>query len=426
MALEQVRFHGIPRVQSAEGSLTVDMRFSDCFKPKSDDVVLLIPVGWTNFTQSRAKLQANGQTTAIFPTDNLVSESPDSTFQLIYVQKGVACGASTPFSIGIPYDDDSLDYDSIDVNTLLINNRATKGRGVQPELELDLETGEHRNNRESNNLQARLEPIPSEKEGETHNDRKSEVQETRELSTVSKFHRSNNELYTSIDDESFVITEMPSSHPETRPGENDLQMMLTQVSRERDEYCKLFRRERIIAQQQEKKHEDLKREYDSTAHENNELKEKLLQTETELKILRESIDLQGTHLVTTKGNSLQVVEIGKKDNNHELGVHGTGESCDDIVRDIIRRPPAYCPPSALLLPSTASLTAGTDLKCPGSTSGIRSKQQVVRRQNSGVWSCGSFHDHETLCCPMCSTIFDDGDHNAFQRHVHIHFRDEES
>lgn len=439
MSLDKVHFHGVSPVHPEHKDLAVVMEFGEGFQSTPDDLVTLAPVGWKNLTQRRAALQPNGRTTVTFSSAHLKHSADvrDQTFQLLYVQGGVVIGASTPFAVGTPYDDsdESLSSNSLDSNTLLINY-SSKGRGVS-QTETNRQPGCRGNQIQTTSTYGRAEQTMSGRSGAAYNDRNPESMEScrasRTVNNIRTFDRSESEVSGSTDDESFVITEMPPSHAGFRSAESELQRVVAQLIRERDELSKLFRRERSIAMQQEKRNEDLQHAHDILAHENNELKEKLRQRESEIETLKKSIASQQASLGEDSQRDKKGIPVclnmGYKDDQDASRCHDYQDLPDDFVC-VIKRPPPYSPPCSLTVQSlvtTASLVGYAEGTTLIPTHGVETIKRVESRgiPMATVWNdVGS--QSESGFCPMCAVTFEDADCTAFQRHVHNHFRDETS
>lgn len=353
MSLDNVNFLGVPLVHRHDEELQATVEFRNGFVPKTDDIVMLLPVGWTDRTQEKSRSKTHGLSVVKISTDAL-EESPDAMFQLIYVSDGAVLGVSTPFLLGFPDSDESLSCNSFDW------------------------------------VQAADVPTSS----SCHNNDKQSVKSADD--SVSVIERCGSELYTSADEERFASAGMAFAHDlvdRSRPECGELQMVVTQVVRERDKLSKLFQRERHISLQQEKRNSDLQKAHDLLSHENEDLKYQLRQKDAEIKTLQE-------HLAN---DSAQIQKMP-----HEPLGHTT-----DIESSFLPSNKARC------CPDNASFSACVETALP--TTGAKSKREAVRGEVSMDRERLSLQE---LYCPMCSVVIGNHEHTRFQLHVHSHFRDE--
>ena len=117
-----VEFLGILFIHAPGKDLTVTVEYSNSFRTQPGDDVVLIPVEWKSLSERRSTLQPRNSTSFDIPTTELSCDDPETTFHFLYVQNGVVFGASNPFLVGIPCDEDSLACESIDSYTILVHS----------------------------------------------------------------------------------------------------------------------------------------------------------------------------------------------------------------------------------------------------------------------------------------------------------------
>ncbi|XP_062519754.1 uncharacterized protein LOC134194798 [Corticium candelabrum] len=393
-----VEFLGIPSIHALGKDLTVTVKYSNSFRTQPGDEVVLIPVGWKSLSEGRSTLQPRNSTSFVIPTAELSCDDPETTFHLLYVQNGVVFGASNQFLVGIPCDEDSLPCESIDSYTILVHSGRDQGAEELP-----------KKHRRGNIHAAGSEYIEASSKGDE--DICKSAKTRRRGGSVSSinaskfFHRSVSNI--STDDESFVVTDMPPSLSDTQSGENQLQVMVTQVMREKDEFSRLFRRERNIAEQQEKKNADLRRAHDALAEENLELARKLQEKDCKLLSLKKSYIEKNQKLSHTSDDCV--------DQSPWLQ---TREVADELIsKETVKRPPPCLPPSFIVPQPWIEIdqpAAAVDRQ--------RSKAHIVSRRSEPV-ATSDLNDYEQYQCPMCPLTFEEVNSATFQQHVHSHFND---
>ena len=214
-----VEFLGIPSIHALGKDLTVTVEYSNSFRTQPGDEVVLIPVGWKSLSERRSTLQPRNSTSFVIPTAELSCDDPETTIQLLYVQNGVVFGASNPFLVGIPCDEDSLPCESIDSYTILVHSGREQGAE---------ELSQKR--RRGNSHAAVSEYIEASSKGDEDISKSAETRKrggsVSSINASKLFHRSVSNI--STDDESFVIADMPPSRPDNQSEENQLQVMVTQ------------------------------------------------------------------------------------------------------------------------------------------------------------------------------------------------------
>ncbi|XP_062520111.1 uncharacterized protein LOC134195116 [Corticium candelabrum] len=393
-----VVFLGIPSIHALGKDLTVTLEYSNSFRTQPGDEVVLIPVGWKSLSERRSTLQARNRTSFVIPTAELSCDDPETTFHLLYVQNGVVFGVSNPFSVGIPCDEDSLPCESIDSYTILVHSGGDRREEEVPNKR-----------RRGNSHVAGSEYIEASSKGDEDISKSDETRKrggSVSSSNANKFfHRAVSNI--STDDQSFVITDMPPSHTETQSGENPFQVMVTHVMREKDELSRSFRRERNIAEQQEKKYENLRRAHNALAEENLKLKRKLQEKDGKLLSLQKSYSEKDQKLSHTSDDCV--------DQSPWLQ---TKEVADELTsKKTVKRPPQYLPPSFI------SPQPWIEVDQPAAAvDQQRSKAHIVSRCNEPV-ATTDLNDYGQYQCPMCPLTFEEVNSTAFQQHVHDHFNE---
>ena len=104
MSLHAVEITGLSAIHDSATTVVLKLHFSPHFQPKQDDVILLLPVDWSEPNQARHILYPNGNATVNFSTGEVATNDSDFTFQFVYFQDDAAVGRSRSFCLRKAYD----------------------------------------------------------------------------------------------------------------------------------------------------------------------------------------------------------------------------------------------------------------------------------------------------------------------------------
>ena len=406
MSLTEVKFVGIPIVQSPDEDINIDLIYSPRFAPQADDVVLLLPVGWKTLDQHVAVLGTDGKS-SLRVKSNVFGEEAGAagiSFHFVYVQQRVPVGMSDPFVVDTPFDEESLHDESLDIDLVVINRTttytATTGLYDESSEESMLQdfvgTDVHLKDRKDEHIKNEARVL-----------RVSTAEESESVSSQSLDEQSRGErkLKVDEDEESFIIAGTPSPDSDSRRS-GEVQFMMSKLVNEKDELQKLFQKERNITKEQEVRNKDLQQKNNLLLQENNKLRETLSERQLELKKLQEQLsDLSDDMILDTEAPQ-------------------QGTNVCQMLND-----EGSCNEGELLTQSMEYLqnSPGTSALC------IRTEIIALPKQSdeeTGKTSCTCKHsDHsliEKFNCPMCEHKFiSSTGASSFQRHVHHHFHEED-
>ncbi|XP_062520039.1 uncharacterized protein LOC134195051 [Corticium candelabrum] len=373
MSLYAVEITGLSAIHDSATTVVLKLHFSPHFQPKQDDVILLLPVDWSELHQARHVLYPNGNATVDFSTGEVATNDSDFNFQFVYFQDDAAVGRSRSFCLRKDHDIPPF----LDTNAPVVTSHDASLTQTPVE---DIDTVQ---------TVLKTQATDAESRRSTKFDQHQEVtSSTPVFASQLDDHHAVGSKSTCAGTDSFVCVALPAEQ-ELAGYEKERQAQFTASLSDRNRISKLYEREKAFRVIQESKNTKLQSEYDRALAENRQLKKELEHVESEVEetFLRLRSSKQQTGIPQLEQATCFTSPINKI----SLGSQRLERSDEANF-------------------ATSDESADTD------------KLRIADTRGSNqISSC-----NDVFTCPVCLKAFDERDGTArFQLHVHGHFSDED-
>ena len=371
MSLHAVEITGLSAIHDSATTVVLKLQVSPHFQPKQDDVILLLPVDWSELDQARHILYPNGNATVNFSTGEVATNDSDFNFQFVYFQDDAAVGRSRSFCL-------RKSHDAIHRATFLgTNATVVTSRNASltqtPQEDMDI-----------------VQTVVKTQETDAQSRRSTKFDQHQEVTSSTPVfpsqlddHQAVGSNSTCSGTDSFVCVALPAEQ-ELVGYEKGRQAQFTTSLRDRNRISELYEREKAIRVRQEGKNAKLQSEYDRALAENSQLRKELEHVESEVEetLLRLRSSKQQTGIPQLE----QATCITPPVNKTSLG--------------------------------SQSLERSDEANC---STGDESTDQLRTKGSNQISSC-----NDVFTCPVCLKTFGERDGTArFQLHVHGHFSEED-